>query len=450
MGVASTTAGQPWKVSKKVTSKNNNPAVTLATGGTFVDRDIEIDIEVQEAELSGSGNVTSTDMTLLETAPSGDHYSVTGSGNSTVTTPGWIDNSTTGGGSKTKYVKKSTVSASGSSTANPNATVNGMVESASATDFYVEATASGSYSATGTVTEGYIDRTTNSSAATGAATAGTPVKKYIQAATAAADVASADVNVSTADGSNAGVNISGVLGAKVSTEPSSGYYVSMTASGGGSSKITKEGYIKTGSLASSNTTTTKFFPITAATFANAATSGKTYTDNSSSAPVLVAGDYLYINEGYTPNQKISLAKLVPDGSTVGTSTTSSWLYNTEKMYNDNGALVTGTMGNATVPVSATISALDFTYDSTNKRYNVSKTQAISKGSVTAGYISGTKGTVSGNAVVSATVAETGLSHALVADTSKTAGYSVYRATATAGYNASAKTSDITVYQGEWS
>lgn len=403
-------------------------------------------------------------------------------------------------------------------------------------------------------------------------TAGTYVDRNIdldikvQGATSAANTASADVSVNTADGGNAGVNISGVIGTKTTTEPTSGYYVSMTASGSGSSKITKAGFIGTGNLAAASTTATKYFPITGATINNKATSGVTYTDTSSSAPALVEGDYLYIDAGYTPAQKISLAKLVPDGTTVGTTTSSDLIYKTATARNDDGKLITGTMGdakvtspnasitsltytynttnknydvtgskaiggptvntagyitssigtkaggtasvattvaastetnNTTLPSgstssgtinagsyikiaagynpndryykaqdasdgtkatvtsgSVTISSLTYTYDSTNKRYNVTggANNNVPGPTVgTAGYISSSVGTKNtGTAKVSTTLAETNISKALVADTSKTSGYSVMRTTASAGYNASAKTSDITVYQGTWS
>lgn len=45
---------------------------------------------------------------------------------------------------------------------------------------------------------------------------------------------------------------------------------------------------------------------------------------------------------------MSLADLVPDGSTVGAATTSDLLYKTEKMYNDDGKTVAGTMGDAVI------------------------------------------------------------------------------------------------------
>lgn len=101
----------------------------------------------------------------------------------------------------------------------------------------------------------------------------------VQSAVPAANTASADVNVSTTDGSNAGVNISGVVGTKATTEPTSGYYIAMTASGSGSSKITTAGWIGTGALNVASTTATKYFPITGAslTFSGGALNGKAAT-----------------------------------------------------------------------------------------------------------------------------------------------------------------------------
>jgi len=83
--------------------------------------------------------------------------------------------------------------------------------------------------------------------------------------------------------------------------------------------------------------------IGAAAFANEATSGETYVDISgtTSAPVLVAGDYLYVNKGWTDNLKISLAKLVPDGSDVKGH--QEYLLLGHSAYDNDGTLVAGTI-----------------------------------------------------------------------------------------------------------
>lgn len=104
----------------------------------------------------------------------------------------------------------------------------------------------------------------------------------IKVGVAAANTASADVNIYTTDGNNAGVNISGVVGTKTTTEPTSGYYIAMTASGSGNSKVTTAGWFQTGALTTASTTATKYFPITAGSCTIAggvlSTSGYTKSD----------------------------------------------------------------------------------------------------------------------------------------------------------------------------
>lgn len=86
-----------------------------------------------------------------------------------------------------------------------------------------------------------------------------------------------------------------------------------------------------------------------ATFANSASSGTTYTDVSSSAPVLVSDDYLYINKGYIDNVKISLAKLVPDGAS-DVSAIKNGMLQSISAYDNNGKLVAGNIASKTTEV----------------------------------------------------------------------------------------------------
>ena len=83
----------------------------------------------------------------------------------------------------------------------------------------------------------------------------------VQSATAAANTATADAVLYSNDGSNAGVNIAGVIGTKTTTEPNSGYYIAVTASGSGSSKITQAGWINTGALNSASSSGIKAQPL---------------------------------------------------------------------------------------------------------------------------------------------------------------------------------------------
>ena len=80
-----------------------------------------------------------------------------------------------------------------------------------------------------------------------------------------------------------------------------------------------------------------------ATFANSATSGHTYVDisDTTSAPVLVANDYLYIDAGWTDDVKISLAKLVPDGTDVKGH--SEYILSGHSARDDDGNMVAGSI-----------------------------------------------------------------------------------------------------------
>jgi len=78
---------------------------------------------------------------------------------------------------------------------------------------------------------------------------------------AAADTATADVNVSPT-GSR---NISGVLGTKTITEPTSGFYIRLVAEGSGKSKVVTSGWLEAGSLGEASTEKTVFIPIVQAT-----------------------------------------------------------------------------------------------------------------------------------------------------------------------------------------
>ncbi len=83
--------------------------------------------------------------------------------------------------------------------------------------------------------------------------------------------------------------------------------------------------------------------IDAATFANTATSGVTYLDisNTTDSPMLISGDYLYINKGYTDNLKISLAKLVPDWASGTNVAGASQMLSGYKAYDKDGNVLTG-------------------------------------------------------------------------------------------------------------
>lgn len=81
--------------------------------------------------------------------------------------------------------------------------------------------------------------------------------------------------------------------------------------------------------------------IPAATFANSATENTEYVDISATtdAPIIPSGGYLYINQGYVDNLKISLAKLVPNGASVGLA--AGHILSGYTAYDSDGTLITG-------------------------------------------------------------------------------------------------------------
>ena len=156
---------------------------------------------------------------------------------------------------------------------------------------------------------------------------------------------------------NAATNVD--ASAATTTQPTAGFYVAVnspanTSSVTATAAVTSAGYGTTTS-GQYNTTSSSaltvgadasdvtYVPITAATFDNSASSGHTYTDISSTAPILISDDYLYINKGYTNDVKISLAKLVPDDATITASTGAAYMLNGQSAYDSAGKLVVGSI-----------------------------------------------------------------------------------------------------------
>ena len=90
--------------------------------------------------------------------------------------------------------------------------------------------------------------------------------------------------------------------------------------------------------------------LSAATFANEATSGTTYIDlsdglngsNANIIPEIPSGGYLYINKGYVDNFKISLSRLIPDASAVN-NLAGNYILSGHSAYDNAGNLVVGTI-----------------------------------------------------------------------------------------------------------
>ena len=209
------------------------------------------------------------------------------------------------------------------------------------------------------------------------------------------------------------------LGAKASSAPESGFYIKASAAGGAS--VETAGWVdKTTPSVSVNGDS--YYPIEAATLANAGSEGKVYA--AEAGPVLVSGDYLYINKGYIGDTKISLADLVPNDATVkaGVDGNSNLIYKTVSVYDKDGALVAGTMGDATLAdivadnASANIPTVSVTANEDGSAFKVTGSSEISGTAsvsvATVGYDKSdlTKtGAVSGTASLNASLAKIAVS-----------------------------------------
>lgn len=313
-----------WKLT--VDASHASTPIELQTAGKYVDRNIDIYVPQAAETVSGTGNVTVSSVSAGTKAngkyPITATVSVSGTATASVGTQGFTDSTSyTGSVTKGSVTNNATLTAaaatvSGSATVKPNgltaANGNAQIASAATTTqpssgYYVAATPSTAASTTITqsksgLTAGYLG-TLDEISASGSVSGGAGSKYYIPIKSAGVTKGTTTVNASTKAVTRGTFDVS-------------------------------EGYISgtAGDLA-------------AATFANTATSGTTYVDISetTAAPILASGDYLYINQGYTDNLKISLAKLVPElpeGYTMGTSAD---LLSGKTLYDNDGNRVTGTI-----------------------------------------------------------------------------------------------------------
>ena len=203
------------------------------------------------------------------------------------------------------------------------------------------------------------------------------------------------------------------LGAKSTTAPESGFYVKASAAGGAS--VATAGWVDE-TTPSVSVNGDSYYPIDAATLANTGTADKVYTEET--GPVLVSGDYLYINKGYIGDTKIPLADLVPNEANVSAAVdgNSHLIYNTVSVYDKDGVLVAGTMGDAVLgdiaatDVSANVSTVSVAPNGDGSAFKVTGTGEISGNTSVAvtgaGYATSSttkSGTISGTANVEASL-----------------------------------------------
>ena len=175
----------------------------------------------------------------------------------------------------------------------------------------------------GVKTAGFVD-SSDVVTVSGDTKAADTVTKYIK------EGSLADTEVSlSADGTAGGIKLE--QGTNIA--PESGFYFKTSATGTG--KVGISGWIPKDTTES--TSAEKYYPIAEVSLGNTATGGKNYAEVK--GPALISGDYLYINEGYIKDTKISLADLVPDDAniTAGVDGNSPLVYKSVTVYDKDGA-----------------------------------------------------------------------------------------------------------------
>ena len=198
----------------------------------------------------------------------------------------------------------------------------------------------------------------------------------VQSGAGAANTASADASVESTSGSAGGTNISGVIGTKTTSEPSSGYYIRVKATGSGSSKVTTAGWLDTGAMGTASANATMFFPVAEATASFSGTNTVTPSASVSGSNVTLSntnnGISITATGGGTAIASASVvsqtAGYVPSGETVGSGTVNAPSSTTTASTYLSGVTLTapnsGTRSfSVTVPNGATTQTVTFTVDS---------------------------------------------------------------------------------------
>lgn len=216
-------------------------------------------------------------------------------------------------------------------------------------------------------------------------TAGTFVDRNIDVPKIEVEVAEGSVTPSCTKVSNGSASNTTNM---ATSESETDYYVTLSTTAGSAKGVATitAGYVGAETKNSSNTSVpvngngTKTY-IKPVSYSAEVSDPTAYTDISSSAPALISGSYLFIDAGYSPKSKISLAKLVPDRASI-VAAGSGKIYKDTTVYDNDGNLITGTMDDAVLGVSASsvtasISSVTPTYNTTSKKFDVTGTGTIS-------------------------------------------------------------------------
>lgn len=279
-----------WKIAADVDvtkAGSNTSKVTLNTAGTFVDRNIEVDITANATDGAIKANAPTV------TAGSASMAATGFTADSATTSPYYVTLSTTKG------------------TAKSNA---------------------------GVETAGYVNTTdTDQSAAADVDVSGNGNKLYIKNGSVSA-------TAPTVTAGSASMEATGV-----ETASSSSHYITLSTTKGTakSNASATEGYVAAATPQSAAADVAvsgngdKIY-IKDASFTNTASDPSTYPTIDDEFPVLISESYLFIEPGYVNKGKVSLAKLVPDGANVPAAGV-NWMLKDYSAYDNDGKLIAGTI-----------------------------------------------------------------------------------------------------------
>lgn len=344
--MANATADTAWIIDG-INIAGDDKTVTLPTAGTYVDRNIQVKIT---APTTVTPNKTS--IGYGESATIGAGY----------TAGATITNSVGAGTVHATPTTATTITASVGDTANADGSYP-ITGNKTVTPGIVVDTAGYVSSTVGTKTSGKAVSASGSVAgSTLSATQITPGAEQTVTIGAGYYPTDRTVTVKAASTGTAGAaavetgqSIS-VSGSGTPTKNASGKYeVSVSGSNTITGKVTTSGYVtKDNAITSANVSASGKATINAASIGTSTTNpGSAYTENTTA--IVPSGGYLKIDAGYIPATKISLATLVPDGTSDKPAANGCMLAG-YKAYDKDGTLLTGTIPErATSDLSASAS-----------------------------------------------------------------------------------------------
>lgn len=389
------TSNNRWKVSYTVDEANIKSKI-LNTAGTFVDRDIQVEITTPEATFNTVNGAVIVDqggfVDAGTTVGSSSNPATVTSGNANIEQLNFVYNDSN---DNFNISGTSTVSAPIVNTQGYISSIIGTKNTGTATVAATTAVIGGTTNITGTLTKtptitlqslpsGVVNGA-DGNASTSTPTTGAYIA--VRSGSSTSTITASSQITTSGYGTSTHHNLTSAT-ATVGANASAITYVKIKDTSINYGTTAVNGTDISRGIASWDAGWLNAGTLNAATFTNTGISGTTYIDisNTTAAPVLVSEDYLYINKGYTDNLKISLAKLIPNDATItgNAQYSSSQMLSGYTAYDKDGKLFTGNIPTRT-DQNISINGDNITVQ--NGYYNTNYTVSISEGDYSADDVS---------------------------------------------------------------